>query len=233
MIEWDAPPICAPHARAVGAPTQRPRHRHAAAVPLMSGADRIEGCLFATAAQPATCRPRQQIALNLYTQGSAPGLDSRTRRCAATASSTATSPVPRDTPMDRDLLHSFSGSHQTRSRKHFLLHDANANSGTCLPADRPKDLVRSYDAVIRVTARRARVSITYLLETEYRAELPRRLQIEFKSSGQAVMDDAGKELTRHIFDLRTRIRGRRREPVQVSHRTLPIAAMAASSSQST
>jgi 2-isopropylmalate synthase len=62
-----------------------------------------------------------------------------------------------------------------------------------LPID-PKDLGRSYDAVIRVNSQSGKGGISYLLETEYGVELPRRLQIEFSQVVQAVMDDTGKEL---------------------------------------
>ena len=62
-----------------------------------------------------------------------------------------------------------------------------------LPID-PKDLGRSYDAVIRVNSQSGKGGIAYLLESEYGLELPRRLQIEFSQAVQAVMDDSGKEL---------------------------------------
>jgi 2-isopropylmalate synthase len=72
-----------------------------------------------------------------------------------------------------------------------------------LPID-PKDLGRSYDAVIRVNSQSGKGGIAYLLETEYGLELPRRLQIEFSQAVQQVMDDSGKELgaaqIRAIFD---------------------------------
>ena len=63
-----------------------------------------------------------------------------------------------------------------------------------LPVD-PKDLGRSYDAVIRVNSQSGKGGISYLLENEYGVELPRRLQIEFSQAVQAVMDDTGKELS--------------------------------------
>jgi 2-isopropylmalate synthase len=65
-----------------------------------------------------------------------------------------------------------------------------------LPLD-PKDLGRSYEAVIRVNSQSGKGGISYLLETEYGLELPRRLQIEFSQVVQAVMDASGKELSAH------------------------------------
>jgi 2-isopropylmalate synthase len=62
-----------------------------------------------------------------------------------------------------------------------------------LPID-PKDLGRSYEAVIRVNSQSGKGGISYLLEAEYGIELPRRLQIEFSQIVQQVMDTNGKEL---------------------------------------
>ena len=63
-----------------------------------------------------------------------------------------------------------------------------------LPID-PKDLGRSYEAVIRVNSQSGKGGISYLLEAQYGVELPRRLQIEFSQVVQQVMDAGGKELT--------------------------------------
>ena len=70
-----------------------------------------------------------------------------------------------------------------------------------LPLD-PKDLGRSYEAVIRVNSQSGKGGISYLLESEYGLELPRRLQIEFSQVVQTVMDATGKELTaQDLFNL--------------------------------
>ena len=63
-----------------------------------------------------------------------------------------------------------------------------------LPID-PKDLGRSYEAIIRVNSQSGKGGIAYLLESEYGLELPRRLQIEFSQVVQAVMDAQGREVT--------------------------------------
>lgn len=63
-----------------------------------------------------------------------------------------------------------------------------------LPID-PKDLGRSYEAVIRVNSQSGKGGIAYLLESEYGLQLPRRLQIEFSQAVQREMDASGKELT--------------------------------------
>ena len=63
-----------------------------------------------------------------------------------------------------------------------------------LPID-PKDVGRSYEAVIRVNSQSGKGGMAYLLESEYGIEMPRRLQMEFMQNVQRVMDVAGKELT--------------------------------------
>jgi len=95
-----------------------------------------------------------------------------------------------------DLVYtSFSGSHQDALKKAFAARrEGDVWDMPYLPID-PKDLGRSYDAVIRVNSQSGKGGISYLLETEYGLELPRRLQIEFSAAVQAVMDVQGRELT--------------------------------------
>ena len=62
-----------------------------------------------------------------------------------------------------------------------------------LPID-PKDLGRSYEAVIRINSQSGKGGIAYILETEHGIELPRRLQIEFSKVVQAIADGEGVEL---------------------------------------
>jgi 2-isopropylmalate synthase len=90
---------------------------------------------------------------------------------------------------------SFSGSHQDAIKKAFAARrEGDPWNMPYLPID-PKDLGRSYDAVIRVNSQSGKGGISYLLENEYGLELPRRLQIEFSAAVQAVMDVDGRELT--------------------------------------
>ena len=162
---------------------------------LMAGADRLEGCLFGNGERTGNVDV-VNIALNLYTQGIPPNLDfsdiDEVRRCVEYCNQL---PVHPRHPYAGDLVYtSFSGSHQDAIKKAFAARrDGDVWEMPYLPID-PKDLGRSYDAVIRVNSQSGKGGISYLLETEYGVELPRRLQIEFSQVVQAVMDDAGKEL---------------------------------------
>jgi len=172
---------------------------------LMAGADRIEGCLFGNGERTGNV-DLVNIALNLYTQGVDPRLDfsdiDEVRRCAEHCTQL---PVHPRHPYAGDLVYtSFSGSHQDAIKKAFVARrESDIWDMPYLPID-PKDLGRSYDAVIRVNSQSGKGGIAYLLENEYGLELPRRLQIEFSQVVQAVTDVNGKELggadIRAIFD---------------------------------
>ena len=163
---------------------------------LMAGADRIEGCLFGNGERTGNV-DLVNIALNLYTQGVHPGLDfSDIDAIRRTVEHCNQLPVHPRHPYVGDLVYtSFSGSHQDAIKKAFAArHDGDIWDMPYLPID-PKDLGRSYDAVIRVNSQSGKGGIAFLLESSYGLELPRRLQIEFSSSVQAVMDVQGKELS--------------------------------------
>ena len=162
---------------------------------LMAGADRNEGCLFGNVERTGNV-DLVNIALNLYSQGVSPGLDfsdiDEIRRCVEHCNQL---PVHPRHPYVGDLVYtSFSGSHQDAIKKAFAARrEGDRWDMPYLPLD-PKDLGRSYDAVIRVNSQSGKGGIAYLLEAEAGLELPRRLQIEFSQVVQAVMDTDGREL---------------------------------------
>ena len=172
---------------------------------LMAGADRIEGCLFGNGERTGNL-DIVNVALNLYTQGVPPGLDfSAIDEIRRTVEHCNQLPVHPRHPYAGDLVYtSFSGSHQDAIKKAFAARkDGDAWDIPYLPID-PKDVGRSYEAVIRVNSQSGKGGISYLLESEFGLELPRRLQIEFSQVVQAVMDTDGKELTAqdlwHLFE---------------------------------
>ena len=167
----------------------------AAEMALMAGADRLEGCLFGNGERTGNC-DLANIALNLYTQGVSPGLDfsdiDEVRRVVEHCNQIAVHPRH---PYVGDLVYtSFSGSHQDAIKKAFAARkEGDIWEMPYLPID-PKDLGRSYEAVIRVNSQSGKGGVSYLLENEYGLELPRRLQIEFSRVVQHEMDASGKEL---------------------------------------
>jgi 2-isopropylmalate synthase len=162
---------------------------------VMAGADRLEGCLFGNGERTGNL-DLVNVALNLYSQGVHPGLDfSDIDEIRRTVEHCNQLPVHPRHPYVGDLVYtSFSGSHQDAIKKAFAARkESDIWDMPYLPLD-PKDLGRSYEAVIRVNSQSGKGGISYLLESEYGLELPRRLQIEFSQSVQAVMDASGKEL---------------------------------------
>ena len=163
---------------------------------VMAGADRLEGCLFGNGERTGNL-DLVNVALNLYSQGVHPGLDfSDIDEIRRTVEHCNQLPVHPRHPYVGDLVYtSFSGSHQDAIKKAFSARrETDIWDMPYLPLD-PKDLGRSYEAVIRVNSQSGKGGISYLLETEYGLELPRRLQIEFSQVVQAVMDASGKELS--------------------------------------
>jgi 2-isopropylmalate synthase len=167
----------------------------AAELALMAGARRVEGCLFGNGERTGNLDV-VNVALNLYVQGVAPNLDfSDIDTIRREVEHCNQLPVHPRHPYVGELVYtSFSGSHQDAIKKAFAIrkeHDVWAIP--YLPID-PKDLGRSYEAVIRVNSQSGKGGMAYLLESEYGLELPRRLQIEFSQVVQSIMDANGKEL---------------------------------------
>ena len=162
---------------------------------LMAGAHRVEGCLFGNGERTGNLDV-VNVALNLYVQGVTPNLDfSDIDAIRAEVEHCNQLPVHPRHPYAGDLVYtSFSGSHQDAIKKAFALRkDDDIWAIPYLPID-PKDLGRSYEAVIRVNSQSGKGGMAYLLESEYGVEMPRRLQIEFMQVVQRFMDVQGKEL---------------------------------------
>ncbi|QKV53687.1 2-isopropylmalate synthase [Comamonas antarctica] len=188
---------------------------------LMAGADRLEGCLFGNGERTGNLDV-VNVALNMYTQGVNPGLDfSRIDEIRATVEHCNQLPVHPRHPYVGELVYtSFSGSHQDAIKKAFAARqEGDVWDMPYLPID-PKDLGRSYEAVIRVNSQSGKGGIAYLLESEYGLQLPRRLQIEFSQAVQREMDASGKELTAQdlwkLFQAEYRLDATRRPQYRLS-----------------
>ena len=168
----------------------------AAELALMAGARRVEGCLFGNGERTGNL-DIVNVALNLYVQGVSPALDfSDIDAIRAEVEHCNQLPVPARHPYAGDLVYtSFSGSHQDAIKKAFSVRqDSDVWAIPYLPID-PKDVGRSYEAVIRVNSQSGKGGMAYLLQSEYGIELPRRLQMEFMQVVQQVMDLDGAELS--------------------------------------
>jgi 2-isopropylmalate synthase len=187
----------------------------AAELGYLAGADRIEGCLFGNGERTGNvCLVT--LGLNLFSQGIDPELDlSDVDHVRRTVEHCNQLPVAERHPYGGDLVFTaFSGSHQDAIKKGLDAMEATAQregrgvedlvwAVPYLPVD-PKDLGRSYDAIIRVNSQSGKGGISYLMKSERDLDLPRRLQIEFSHVVQAYTDEHGSEVTAdelwHIFN---------------------------------
>lgn len=172
----------------------------AAELALMAGAERVEGCVFGNGERTGNVDVAT-VALNMYTQGISPNLDfSSINEIISTIEECTGLPVHPRHPYAGDLVFTaFSGSHQDAIKKGFEQQDPHGYwDMPYLPVD-PKDLGRSYDAVIRVNSQSGKGGIAYLLEAHYGVVLPRRLQIEFSQVVQDYSDKHGSEVTAQVL----------------------------------
>ncbi|WP_019064228.1 2-isopropylmalate synthase [Streptomyces prunicolor] len=178
----------------------------AAELALMAGADRVEGCLFGQGERTGNV-DLVTLGMNLFSQGVDPQIDfSNIDEIRRTWEYCNQMEVHPRHPYVGDLVYtSFSGSHQDAIKKGFdaMEADAAAKGVTVddiewavpyLPID-PKDVGRSYEAVIRVNSQSGKGGIAYVLKNDHKLDLPRRMQIEFSKLIQAKTDAEGGEVT--------------------------------------
>jgi len=171
-----------------------------------AGADRIEGCLFGNGERTGNV-DLVTLGLNLFSQGIDPQIDfsdiDEVRRTVEYCNQIG---VHERHPYGGDLVYTaFSGSHQDAINKGFAVMKADAAAAGVgvddipwavpyLPID-PKDVGRSYEAVIRVNSQSGKGGVAYIMKTENQLDLPRRLQIEFSAVVQRHTEDEGGEVT--------------------------------------
>ncbi|MBT2541196.1 2-isopropylmalate synthase [Streptomyces sp. ISL-44] len=185
----------------------------AAELALMAGADRIEGCLFGQGERTGNV-DLITLGMNLFSQGIDPQIDfSQIDEIRRTSEYCNQMEVHPRHPYAGDLVYTaFSGSHQDAIKKGFDAMEADAAAAgktvddiewavPYLPID-PKDVGRSYEAVIRVNSQSGKGGIAYVLKNDHKLDLPRRMQIEFSRIIQAKTDAEGGEVTpKAIWDV--------------------------------
>ncbi len=178
----------------------------AAELGYLAGADRIEGCLFGNGERTGNvCLVT--LGMNLFSQGIDPQIDfSDIDDIRRTVEYCNQLPVNERHPYGGDLVYTaFSGSHQDAINKGLRALEAEAAAHGSdvddypwevpyLPID-PKDVGRTYEAVIRVNSQSGKGGIAYIMRTEHKLELPRRLQIEFSHVIQERTDSEGGEIS--------------------------------------
>ena len=178
----------------------------AAELGLLAGADRIEGCLFGNGERTGNV-DLVTLGLNLFSQGIDPMINfADIDEVKRTVEYCNQLPVHERHPYVGDLVYTaFSGSHQDAIKKGFAALQADADAAGVeiakftwgvpyLPID-PKDLGRSYEAVIRVNSQSGKGGVAYIMKEEHKLDMPRRLQIEFSGVVQQHTDEEGGEVS--------------------------------------
>jgi 2-isopropylmalate synthase len=178
----------------------------AAELGVLAGADRVEGCLFGNGERTGNV-DLVTLGLNLFSQGIDPMINfsdiDDIKRAVEYCNQL---PVHERHPYVGDLVYTaFSGSHQDAIKKGLAALQADAAAAgknvdsfewgvPYLPID-PRDLGRSYEAVIRVNSQSGKGGVAYIMKEEHKLDLPRRLQIEFSGVVQQVTDADGGEVS--------------------------------------
>ncbi|MBD0863234.1 2-isopropylmalate synthase [Gordonia sp. zg691] len=177
----------------------------AAELGYQAGADRIEGCLFGNGERTGNvCLVT--LGMNLFSRGVDPQISfSDIDEIRRTVEYCNQLNVPERHPYGGDLVFTaFSGSHQDAINKGLdqMKIDADAADADVddivwavpyLPID-PKDVGRSYEAVIRVNSQSGKGGVAYIMKADHGMNLPRRLQIEFSREIQKITDGEGGEV---------------------------------------
>ncbi|WP_327111662.1 2-isopropylmalate synthase [Nocardia sp. NBC_01730] len=178
----------------------------AAELGYQAGADRIEGCLFGNGERTGNvCLVT--LGMNLFSRGVDPQINfSDIDEVRRTVEYCNQLPVHERHPYGGDLVYTaFSGSHQDAINKGLDAMKTGADAAGSdvddiiwevpyLPID-PKDVGRTYEAVIRVNSQSGKGGVAYIMKTDHGLALPRRLQIEFSQAIQQITDGEGGEVT--------------------------------------
>jgi 2-isopropylmalate synthase len=168
----------------------------AAELALLAGAERVEGTLFGNGERTGNV-DLVTLALNMYTQGINPQLDFSelpgTVRIVETANQLAVH--PRHPYAGSLVFTAFSGSHQDAIRKGLAAQNpVGPWRVPYLPID-PKEIGRTYEALIRVNSQSGKGGVAAVLERDYGVRLPYEREVEFGRTIQAIGDETGREIT--------------------------------------
>lgn len=192
----------------------------AAELGYMAGADRIEGCLFGNGERTGNV-DLVTLGLNMLTQGVDPQIDfSDINKIRQTVEYCNQLRVPERHPYGGDLVFTaFSGSHQDAINKGLdaLAQRVHPNASSndvsweelrettwevpYLPID-PKDVGRTYEAVIRVNSQSGKGGVAYIMKTDHGINMPKAMQPEFSAIVQSITDSEGGEVnSKNMWDI--------------------------------
>jgi 2-isopropylmalate synthase len=202
MIEWFVTHLTRRSSAIVSLHTHNDRGTGVAAseLGLLAGADRVEGTLFGNGERTGNL-DIVTMALNMYSEGVDPGLKLYDLpRIVSEYSGFTGMEVPWRQPYAGDLVYTaFSGSHQDAIKKGIERRAALSDPAApwevpYLPID-PKDLGRSYEAIIRINSQSGKGGVAYILKQSAGYDLPKAMHPEVGMFINRVADERGTELT--------------------------------------
>jgi len=206
QIEWFNRHLRNPETAIVSLHTHNDRGTGVASTELglLAGAGRVEGTLFGNGERTGNV-DIVTLALNMYSQGVDPHLDFSNLGAIRKIYEKCTRlEVPIRQPYAGELVFTaFSGSHQDAINKGMNAQDSDSDSlwqVPYLPID-PKDIGRSYEAIIRINSQSGKGGVAYILETEFGFQLPKAMHMEFGKVVKTLADTRGEEiLTTELFE---------------------------------
>ena len=172
---------------------------------VLAGADRVEGCLLGNGERTGNV-DLVTLGLNMLTQGIDLQIDySNVPEIRKTVEYCNQIKISERHPYAGNFVFTaFSGSHQDAIKKGLEAREVAADRVGAdldkfvwlvpyLPID-PKDIGRTYEAIIRVNSQSGKGGMAYLLKTNHNLDLPKRLQVEFDKIVQNFADTTKKEV---------------------------------------
>jgi 2-isopropylmalate synthase len=167
---------------------------------LLAGADRVEGTLFGNGERTGNL-DIITVALNMYSQGLYPELNfANLDEIREVYEQTTGMSVHERHPYGGDLVFTaFSGSHQDAIKKGMDRRQKDGDTDEVhwqvpyLSID-PRDLGRSYEAIIRINSQSGKGGVAYILSREFGLDLPKKMHVEIGGIVNDKADAESKEL---------------------------------------
>ncbi|MCH5149513.1 MAG: 2-isopropylmalate synthase [Spirochaetales bacterium] len=174
---------------------------------LLAGAQRVEGTLFGNGERTGNL-DIVTTGLNMYTQGVDPHLDLFNIPDLSEKYHKFTKmDIPPRQPYAGELVFTaFSGSHQDAIKKGMELLNEKDKADDVWDVPylliNPKDIGRSYEAIIRINSQSGKGGIAYVMEKEYSLIIPKNMQPQLREVVQKYSDKVVHELSpKEIYDI--------------------------------
>jgi 2-isopropylmalate synthase len=175
---------------------------------LLAGADRVEGTLFGNGERTGNL-DIVTVALNMYSQGLFPNLNfEKIDEIREIYERTTGMTVHDRHPYGGDFVFTaFSGSHQDAIKKGMDRRSKSIDSNKdqwkvpYLAID-PRDIGRSYEAIIRINSQSGKGGVAYVLSREFGLEIPKPMHPEVGNIMNEKADSESRELAAsEIYDI--------------------------------